>query len=169
MPDAATLQSHAQADAYAKADSSAVVGRRRTRAIVLQSLYEADTVEHIATEVLDVRLAETAISKWDEAFARAMLDGIFANAAEIDKIIAEFAPGWPIGQMAVVDRNILRMAIYEIMVSEDTPPRVAVNEAVELAKAFGGDSASRFINGVLGSVMAAASRIHTEQLETLTN
>ena len=169
MPDAATLQSHAQADAYAKADSSAVVGRRRTRAIVLQSLYEADTVEHIATEVLDVRLAETAISKWDEAFARSMLDGIFANAAEIDKIIAEFAPGWPIGQMAVVDRNILRMAIYEIMVSEDTPPRVAVNEAVELAKAFGGDSAPRFINGVLGSVMVAASRIHTEQLETLTN
>ena len=169
MPDAATLQSHAQADAYAKADSSAVVGRRRTRAIVLQSLYEADTVEHIATEVLDVRLAETAISKWDEAFARAMLDGIFANAAEIDKIIAEFAPGWPIGQMAVVDRNILRMAIYEIMVSGDTPPRVAVNEAVELAKAFGGDSAPRFINGVLGSVMAAASRIHTGQLETLTN
>ena len=160
MPDAATLQSHAQADAYAKADSSAVVGRRRTRAIVLQSLYEADTVEHIATEVLDVRLAETAISKWDEAFARAMLDGIFANAAEIDKIIAEFAPGWPIGQMAVVDRNILRMAIYEIMVSEDTPPRVAVNEAVELAKAFGGDSAPRFINGVLGSVMAAASRMN---------
>ena len=169
MPDAATLQSHAQADAYAKADSSAVVGRRLTRAIVLQSLYEADTVEHIATEVLDVRLAETAISKWDEAFARSMLDGIFANAAEIDKIIAEFAPGWPIGQMAVVDRNILRMAIYEIMVSEDTPPRVAVNEAVELAKAFGGDSAPRFINGVLGSVMVAASRIHTEQLETLTN
>ena len=165
MPDAATLQS----GPYAKADASAVVGRRRTRAIVLQTLYEADAVEHIATEVLDVRLAETAISKWDEAFARTMLDGIFANAEEIDKIISEFAPGWPIGQMAVVDRNILRMAIYEIMVSEDTPPRVAVNEAVELAKAFGGDSAPRFINGVLGSVMAAASRIHTEQLETLTN
>ena len=153
MPDAATLQS----GPYAKADASAVVGRRRTRAIVLQTLYEADAVEHIATDVLDVRLAETAISKWDEAFARTMLDGIFANAVEIDKIIAEFAPGWPIGQMAVVDRNILRMAIYEIMVSEDTPPRVAVNEAVELAKAFGGDSAPRFINGVLGSVMAAAS------------
>ena len=153
MPDAATLQS----GPYAKADSSAVIGRRRTRAIVLQTLYEADAVEHIAAEVLDVRLTETKISKWDEAFARTMLDGIFANAVEIDKIIAEFAPGWPIGQMAVVDRNILRMAIYEIMVSEDTPPRVAVNEAVELAKAFGGDSAPRFINGVLGSVMAAAS------------
>ena len=172
MPDAATVQTqdraHARAGSYAKADTGVVVGRRRTRAIVLQSLYEADAVEHIAADVLNVRLSETEISKWDEAFARTMLDGIFANAAEIDKIIAEFAPGWPIGQMAVVDRNILRMAIYEITISGDTPQRVAVNEAVELAKAFGGDSAPRFINGVLGSVMAAG-RIHTEKLETLTN
>ena len=109
-------------------------------------------------DVLDERLADVALSRRDAEFARGMLTGIFANAAEIDKIIAEFAPGWPVSQMAVVDRNILRMAIYEIMVSQDTPPRVAVNEAVELAKAFGGDSAPRFINGVLGSVMAAAGR-----------
>ena len=135
-----------------------VAARRRTRALVMQSLYEADAVEHSASEVLGERLSETELSRRDAEFARGLLDGIFANAAEIDKIIAEFAPGWPISQMAVVDRNILRMAIYEIMVSEETPPRVAVNEAVELAKAFGGDSAPRFINGVLGSVMAAASR-----------
>ena len=135
-----------------------VAARRRTRALVMQSLYESDTVEHSAVDVLDERMAEVALSRRDAEFARGMLEGIFANAAEIDKIIAEFAPGWPISQMAVVDRNILRMAIYEIMVSQETPPRVAVNEAVELAKAFGGDSAPRFINGVLGSVMAAASR-----------
>lgn len=135
-----------------------VVARRRTRALVMQALYESDTVEHSAADVLEERLAEVALSRRDTEFARGMLTGIFANAVEIDKIIAEFAPGWPISQMAVVDRNILRMAIYEIMVSQDTPPRVAVNEAVELAKAFGGDSAPRFINGVLGSVMAAASR-----------
>ena len=135
-----------------------VVARRRTRALVMQSLYESDTVEHSAVDVLEERMAEAEPSRRDAEFARGMLTGIFANAAEIDKIIAEFAPGWPISQMAVVDRNILRMAIYEIMLSRDTPPRVAVNEAVELAKAFGGDSAPRFINGVLGSVMAAASR-----------
>ena len=149
MPDAAPPQS----DARAATGVSAVVGRRRTRAMVMQSLYEADAVEHSALDVLDDRLSETALSRWDEDFARALLEGIFANAAEIDKIIAEFAPHWPISQMAVVDRNILRMAIYEIMLSRDTPPRVAINEAVELAKAFGADSAPRFINGVLGSVM----------------
>ncbi len=135
-----------------------VVARRRTRALVMQSLYEADTVEHCAADVLKDRLSDMALSQRDAEFARGLLDGIFANAAEIDKIIAEFAPDWPISQMAVVDRNILRMAIYEIMLSQETPPRVAVNEAVELAKAFGGDSAPRFINGVLGSVMTAASR-----------
>lgn len=135
-----------------------VVARRRTRALVMQSLYEADAVEHSALDVLDDRLSEMSLSQRDATFARAMLEGIFANSLEIDKIIAEFAPGWPISQMAVVDRNILRMAIYEIMVSQETPPRVAVNEAVELARAFGADSAPRFINGVLGSVMTAASR-----------
>ena len=135
-----------------------VVARRRTRALVMQSLYEADTVEHSASDVLKDRLPDMGLSRRDAEFARGLLDGIFANLAEIDKIISEFAPDWPISQMAVVDRNILRMAIYEIMLSQDTPPRVAVNEAVELAKAFGGDSAPRFINGVLGSVMAAASR-----------
>ena len=135
-----------------------VVARRRTRVLVMQSLYESDMVEHSAVDVLEERLAEVALSRRDAEFARRMLTGIFANAAEIDKIIAEFAPGWPINQMAVVDRNILRMAIYEIILSQETPPRVAVNEAVELAKAFGGDSAPRFINGVLGSVMAAAGR-----------
>ena len=143
-------------EARAGAVVSVVVARRRARALVMQSLYEADAVEHSALDVLDGRLSEIGLSQKDAAFARGMLEGIFANAAEIDKIIATFAPGWPISQMAVVDRNILRMAIYEIMVSQETPPRVAVNEAVELAKAFGADSAPRFINGVLGSVMTAA-------------
>ena len=152
MPEVAARESEANAK------SNGVVARRRTRALVMQALYESDAVEHNAVDVLDERLSEMGLSWRDAEFARKFLDGIFANAEEIDKIMAEFAPGWPISQMAVVDRNILRMAIYEIMLSQDTPPRVAVNEAVELAKAFGADSAPRFINGVLGSVMAAASR-----------
>ena len=158
-----------ESEANAEPSSRGVVARRRTRALVMQALYESDTVEHSAADVVEERLPDMGLSRRDGEFARGLLAGIFANAAEIDKIIAEFAPGWPISQMAVVDRNILRMAIYEIMVSEDTPPRVAVNEAVELAKAFGGDSAPRFINGVLGSVMAAADRIQSERRETLTN
>ncbi|MYE54367.1 MAG: transcription antitermination factor NusB [Chloroflexi bacterium] len=147
-----------ESEASAEPNANGIVARRRTRALVMQALYESDAVEHSAVDVLDERLSEMELSWRDAEFARKLLDGIFANATEIDKIISEFAPGWPISQMAVVDRNILRMAIYEIMVSQDTPPRVAVNEAVELAKAFGADSAPRFINGVLGSVMAAASR-----------
>ena len=135
-----------------------IVARRRTRALVMQALYESDTVEHSAVDVFDERMPEMGLPWRDAEFARKLLNGIFANAAEIDKIISEFAPGWPMSQMAVVDRNILRMAVYEIMVSQETPPRVAVNEAVELAKAFGAESAPRFINGVLGSVMEAASR-----------
>ena len=147
-----------KSEASAESNADIVVARRRTRSLVMQALYEFDTVEHSAADVLDERLSEMGLSRRDTEFARTFLDGIFANAAEIDKIIAEFAPGWPISQMAVVDRNILRMAIYEIIASQETPPRVAVNEAVELAKAFGGESAPRFINGVLGSVMAATSQ-----------
>ena len=155
MPQVVTAR---EPNSSAKAGVRGVVGRRRARALVMQSLYESDMVEHNAADVLDDRLADTSLTRRDEAFARAVIDGISANAAEIDKIIVEFAPGWPIAQMAIVDRNILRMAIYEITLSQDTPPRVAINEAVELAKAFGADSAPRFINGVLGSVMAAAGR-----------
>lgn len=154
MPEVAARESAASAES----NVTGVAARRRTRALVMQALYESDMVKHNAVDVLDMSMSDMGLSWRDAEFARKILEGIFANAAEIDKIISEFAPDWPISQMAVVDRNILRMAVYEIMVSQETPPRVAVNEAVELAKAFGADSAPRFINGVLGSVMAAASR-----------
>ena len=157
MAEVVALRQDAKADTASDAPRG-IAARRRTRALVMQALYEADTVEHSAADVLAERLSDAALSRRDAEFARGLLDGIFSNAAEIDNMIAEFAPHWPIAQMAVVDRNILRMAIYEIMLSQDTPPRVAVNEAVELAKAYGGDSAPRFVNGVLGSVMRAASR-----------
>ena len=157
MAEVVALRQDAKADTASNAPRGGIAARRRTRALVMQAMYEADTVEHSAADVLAERLADAALSRRDAEFARGLLDGIFSNAAEIDNMIAEFAPHWPIAQMAVVDRNILRMAIYEIMLSQDTPPRVAVNEAVELAKAYGGDSAPRFVNGVLGSVMRAAS------------
>ena len=156
MAEVVALRQDAMADTASSARG--ITARRRTRALVMQALYEADTVQHSAADVLAERLSDASLSHRDEVFARGLLDGVFSNAAEIDNMIAEFAPHWPIEQMAVVDRNILRMAIYEIMLSHDTPPRAAVNEAVELAKAYGGDSAPRFINGVLGSVMRAASR-----------
>lgn len=123
----------------------------------MQSLYEADVVAHSAADALTSRISETELPRRAELFARSLVEGVLANSAEIDRIITDFAPNWPVNQMAVVDRNILRMAVYEIALARETPPKVAINEAVELAKAFGADSAPRFINGVLGSVLAAAS------------
>ena len=89
-------------------------------------------------------------------FAHDLVDGVLANREKIDEMVSRFAPSWPISQLAMVDRNILSLAIFEMMLGSDTPPKVAINEAVELAKAFGSDSSPRFVNGVLGSVMTAA-------------
>lgn len=150
MPDAIIDD----ADSYSEASAQRSAGQRhRTRAIVMQCLYEADAVKHNAAEALGGHAAGAELPLMDEGFARSLIDNIVAHAAEIDDVITRLAPDWPISQMAVVDRNILRIAVYEIMFSLDTPAKVVINEAVELAKAFGGDGAPRFVNGVLGSVM----------------
>jgi N utilization substance protein B len=109
-------------------------------------------------EVLERQMEEQGHSRGAEDFARTLISGVLANSEEIDNIITAFAPNWPVNQMAIIDRNILRMAIYEIRIGDDTPPKVAVNEAVELAKVFGSDSSPKFVNGVLGSVMETVKR-----------
>lgn len=88
-------------------------------------------------------------------FARELVEGVNAHQRQLDELIGRYAPEWPVDQIAIVDRNILRMAIYEILLCDDTPVKVAINEAVELAKEFGSDSSGRFVNGVLGSLVAA--------------
>lgn len=132
--------------------------RRKTRMIALQVLYEASAVAHDPSVILRRAAEEEAISPSAKVFARKLIEGVLANREEINKIITTLAPNWPIEQMALVDRNILSMAIYEIMLGGETPPKVAINEAVELAKVFGSDSSPRFVNGVLGSVMETAKR-----------
>ena len=131
-------------------------GRRMARIVALQVLYEADAVRHNPREILERRVGEDSLPPLAEGFALDLIDGGLANREEIDKIVSRFAPSWPISQLAMVDRNILSLAIFEMMLGSDTPPKVAINEAVELAKAFGSDSSPRFVNGVLGSVMKAA-------------
>lgn len=131
--------------------------RRRARILTLQALYEIDTTRHPAGVVLDQRLAEEPLPGEGEAFARELLAGVLQHEAELDEMIQRYAPEWPVDQMAVIDRNVLRIAIYEFYVSKLTPTKVAINEAVELAKLFGSDSAPRFINGVLGAVAALGS------------
>lgn len=132
--------------------------RRRARVLALQALYEADVVGHPAVEVLE-RLVEDAETQLEAAvFARELVDGVLANLPPIDQAIAEAAPNWPLTQMAKVDKNVLRLAIFEVLFNNTrVPPKAAINEAVELAKTFGSDSSSRFINGVLGTVAARAA------------
>ena len=132
--------------------------RRKARAIALQVLYEVDTTRHEVEEVLGRLLAEEDLSEDNSAFVRQLVSQTVQHREEVDHNIQRFAPAWPIGQIAVIDRNILRLAISEILFDNRVIVKVAINEAVELAKKFGGESSSRFVNGVLGSISALAKR-----------
>ena len=132
--------------------------RRKARAIALQALYEIDTTGHEAEMVIDRLLAESGLDEENNAFIRELVTRVGQNKEEIDRNIKTFAPVWPIEQMPVIDRNILRVAIFEILFDNRVSVKVAINEAVELAKKFGGDNSPKFVNGVLGSVSALANR-----------
>jgi N utilization substance protein B len=131
--------------------------RRKARIVALQVLYEVDCAAHPADEVLEQRLEELPLAAELSEFARALVHGVLAHRAALDHLIHTHAPEWPIDQMAIIDHNILRLAIWEFGVAQTTPIKVAINEAVEVAKLYGSDSAPRFINGVLG---ALAQREH---------
>jgi N utilization substance protein B len=126
--------------------------------IALQALYEVNSVGHDVEKVLPNLLAESGLSGENAAFARGLVSGVLQNKEKIDQHIKNFAPVWPVEQIPIVDRNILRLAIFEILLDNSVPVKVAINEAVELAKMFGSDSSPRFVNGVLGSVSALANR-----------
>lgn len=132
--------------------------RRKARALALQALYEIDSVGHEAEEVVTRLLANGMLSEENTAFTRELVSGVIQNKEKIDQNIRRFAPAWPIEQIPVVDRNILRLAIFELLFDNKAPVKVAINEAVELAKRFGSNSSPKFVNGVLGSVSAHANR-----------
>jgi len=135
-----------------------VGARRKARALALKALYEVDSTGHEAQDVLTHLLADERLSEENANFARELVRGVIQNTEKIDESIQVFAPAWPIEQIPVVDRNILRLAIFEILLDNKVPVKVAINEAVELAKTFGSDNSSKFINGVLGSVSTLVSR-----------
>ncbi len=126
--------------------------RTRARALALQVLYEIDIAHHVPGEVFQTRLEEAPLAEDLAEFARQIIFGILPVTHELDQLIAKYAPEWPFDQIAAIDRNILRMALWEFAVFHETPVKVAINEAVELAKQYGSDSAPRFVNGVLGSL-----------------
>jgi len=132
--------------------------RRKARALALQALYEIDSVGHEVEAVMTRLLAEGGLSEENGAFVREVVSGVIQNKQKIDLNIKNFAPAWPIEQIPLVDRNILRLAIFEILLNNKVPVKVAINEAVELAKTFGSDNSSRFVNGVLGSVSALVNK-----------
>lgn len=133
--------------------------RRKARVAVLQALYEADVARHPAGAALDSRLREQQLPEPVEEFARTLLSGVLRHRTELNALIRRFAPEWPLEQMAVIDRNILRIALYELAEPAlETPAKVAINESVEMAKLFGSDSSPRFVNGVLGAVVAELGR-----------
>lgn len=127
--------------------------RREARALALQALFEVDCASHNPQDSLERLLQESSLPEETIDFTRDLVLSVLDNRSAIDALIQRFAPAWPLQQLSIVDRNILRLAVNELL-SEMAPAKVAINEAVELAKAFGGDSSPRFVNGVLGSVYA---------------
>lgn len=137
-----------------------MASRHLCRTIALQTLYELDlanfdknAVEKEMPKILERNIKEfgPALEEKQE-FAKTLVNDILKNLSAIDEQIKKYAPQWPLRQITLIDRNILRIGIYEMLFSEETPPRVAINESIEIAKAFGGAASSKFINGVLGAI-----------------
>jgi N utilization substance protein B len=133
--------------------------RHLGRIVALQTLYEEDFRLEVNDSTVNLNeVLERNIGRYDEtiedkSFIEQLVHGVKTRQNELDDIIRPVAPEWPIEQIARMDRIILRMGVYELLFEKDVPPKVVINEAVELAKAFGGDNSSKFINGVLGTVL----------------
>src|SRR3989344_5762228 len=128
--------------------------RHLSRTVAMQSLYEWDFNDKSKSlqDITKGNVEQFAPGLEDPAFIFDLVKGVEDHMDEIDGIIVKTAPEWPLDQITVIDRNILRLGIYELMFAHEVPPKVAINEAVELGKAFGGESSGKFINGVLGTL-----------------
>lgn len=129
--------------------------RHLSRTIALQSLYQWDFLgkpEDRLSEIVSFNREEFAPKFDDEGFIDALIEGVVDRIDELDDIITQFAPNWPIDAITVIDRNVLRMGVFELKFAERIPAKVAINEAIELAKGFGGQASGRFVNGVLGAI-----------------
>ena len=129
--------------------------RHLARSIAMQSLFEWDfrgQPTAALPAIVDHNLKEFAPGLDEKEFAVKTVEGVIKNQAEIDTLIAKYAPEWPIEQITLVDRNILRIGVYELMYNKEIPEKVAINEAIELAKSFGGAASGKFVNGVLGAM-----------------
>lgn len=140
--------------------------RRQARTIALQTLYEYDLAHHAPREVLQRHAEERHLPEKVVEYASELVMGVCDHLADIDAHIQSAAPEWPLYQMARIDKNILRLAIYEILFNTTVPAKAAINEAVELAKQFGSDTSSRFVNGVLGTIFNRAHQPPAQKTES---
>ena len=134
-----------------------MASRHLSRSIAMQSLYEWDfsgKKPEDLKRIVQVNIEEFGSGLKDPSFVRQLINGVVAHLSQIDKVMEKAAPEWPIEQIGIVDRNVLRIGLYELLYEneKEVPPKVAINEAIELAKTFGGEASGRFINGVLGTV-----------------
>lgn len=151
------LRRLAEASMYVLRSKKKMANRHLQRSVVMQSLFEWDFQgkrDELSREILRRNVVEFAPGIEDTIFAEHLMEGTLRERATIDRLIEKCAPEWPLEQVTVVDRNILRLGIYELMFGnyDEVPPKVAINEAIELAKSFGSDSTPRFVNGVLGTI-----------------
>jgi N utilization substance protein B len=136
--------------------------RRQARVLALQALFEIDSAKHPAELVFSQRLQEKPLPQDGVAFAQQLVTGVLEHLSRLNSTIESIATEWPLEQMAIIDRNILRIAIYEIVEHKKAPVKVVINEAVELAKLFGSDSSRRFVNGVLGTLVGNLDLVQAE-------
>lgn len=135
-----------------------MASRHLSRSLVLQTLFECDSKgtlsQDAASQVLKRNIDDFPHGDADVSFAEALLRSVLSKREETDAVMVQAAPEWPLDKIAAIDRNVLRIGLFELLFGnrDEVPPKVALNEAIELAKSFGGDSSGRFVNGVLGSV-----------------
>jgi len=134
-----------------------MASRHLSRSIAMQSLYEWDfsgKKPEKLEEIVEKNIKEFGPGLESKTFVWQIINGVISKLSDIDKIIEKAAPEWPIDQITIIDRNVLRIGLYELLYEDkkEVPPKVAINEAIELAKTFGGESSGKFINGVLGTV-----------------
>lgn len=135
--------------------------RTKARAIALKALYEYDLTQHPVGVILHDRFKDEDIDDKMKRFSEEIVMGVFPIIKNLDKVISKYAPDWPLDQVASIDRNIIRIALWEFAVKKCTPVKVAINEAVELAKVYGSESTPRFVNGVLGSLVSKYEEYHS--------
>lgn len=143
--------------------------RRQARMIALQTLYEYDIADHVPEEVLQRHAEERNLPPKVVEYASELVLGTYNQLANIDAHIQSAAREWPLQQMARIDKNILRLAIYEILFNNNVPAKAAINEAVELSKTYGSETSSRFVNGVLGTIFNRAQQQPTPKEESEVN